>query len=150
MISRDDITLLYMYWVLQQERRNWKLEMWKWEIGNQEKTREGSERLPTVNRPLRLREVRHTVVASLSLVLAFLAEVTGRGYQREGRAVPRSLVGGQDIGNGENKCAKRANYGGVGACSPSKIFHFRHSEMVSGAIWQIVQLVVHMDPARLW
>ena len=26
------------------------------------------------------------------------------------RAVPRSLeVGGQDIGNGKNKCAKRAN-----------------------------------------
>ena len=30
------------------------------------------------------------------------------------------------------------------------MLHFRHSEMVSGAIWQIVRLVVHMDPARLW
>ena len=58
-------------------------------------------------------------------------------------------MGGQDIGNGE-KCAKRTNWGGLGACSPKKIFHFKHSEMVSSAIWQIVRLVGHMDPPRLW
>ena len=39
---------------------------------------------------------------------------------------------------------------GSGGMLPQENFHFRHSEAVSGATWQIVRLVVHMDPARLW
>ena len=49
--------------------------------------------------------------------------VDSGGYISGGRAVPRSLeVGGQAIGNGENKRAKHANKGGLGACSPRKFF----------------------------
>ena len=83
MISRDDITL----YILGSKTGTEKLEIGNVEMGNTKPGKKGLVRdslRSTAPRLNRLREVRHTVVASLSLVLAFLAEVTGRGYQREG------------------------------------------------------------------